>query len=488
MSSPFDRKQDGLYYANLVRTKQASPKELIMESFKQIDQQNPRLNAVISTRKEKALQEAQSRNFDHLPFGGVPILLKGLGQDLKGEPATSGARLLKDVKAKQTAHFVTDLEKAGFIPIGHTNVPEFGFTNITNPTLYGPARNPWADNRTPGGSSGGAAAAVASNMTSIAGASDGGGSIRIPASFTGLVGLKPTRGRTAVGPGSGRGWQGASITFALTKTIRDTAALLDAVQVVQPQAAFQTPLFEKGYQSILAQPLNRPLKIAMNLTAPSLHPIDKEAEKAVRKAASWFEANGHQVTEAKPDIDTLRLMESYYAMNAGETAAFFEGLEHSFGRSFSLTDMELMTWTLLQAGKKLPAATYARAIAEWDHAAEIYHNFHQQYDLLLEPATADVAPEVTRTYWSETLTQQMEQTQSYTSGEAQQIIWDMFTQSWDITPFTQHANLTGQPAISLPTHLTQAGLPLGIQLTAPKGQEHLLLQIGQLMEQDGQFI
>ncbi|MEC6748652.1 amidase [Marinilactibacillus sp. XAAS-LB27] len=488
MTKPFDRTQDGLYFADLVSKRHVSPEELIEESFKQIEQQNPLLNAVISTRKEAALKEARSRKFAGLPFGGVPILLKGLGQNLEGEPATSGARILKDVKAKKTAHFVTDLKKAGFIPIGHTNIPEFGFTNITNPELYGPAKNPWSKDRTPGGSSGGAAAAVASNMTPVAGASDGGGSIRIPASFTGLVGLKPTRGRTAVGPGNGRGWQGASISFALTKSVRDTAALLDAVQVVQPQAAFQTPLFEAGYRSILNDPFVRPLKIAVNLTAPSQHPISEEAIKAVKDAANWFESKGYQVVEATPDIDTLSLMKSYYAMNAGETAAVFEELEQSFGTSFSLTDMELMTWTLLQAGKKLPAATYARALAEWDHAAESYHYFHQEYDILLEPATADVAPKVDRTYWSDSLKRQMEHTQDHSSDEAQQIIWDMFTQSWDVTPFTQHANLTGQPAISLPTHLTPEGLPLGIQLTAPKGQEHLLLQIGQQMELDGQFI
>lgn len=181
-------------------------------------------------------------------------------------------------------------------------------------------------------------------------------------------------------------------------------------------------------------------------------------------------------------------MKSYYAMNAGETAALFENLEQSYNRPFTIDDMELLTWTLLQAGKKLPAAAYSNALANWDHAAEEYHAFHQEYDLLLEPATADTAPDLNREYWSNNLKDKMRHTQDYTSNEAQNIIWDMFSKSWDITPFSQHANLTGQPAISLPTYLTEQGLPLGIQLTAPKGQEDLLLQIGYQMEQDNLFI
>lgn len=488
MPNLFNRANDGLYYADLVKSKSASPEELIAESFKQIKKHNPVMNAVISTRKEAALHEARTRDFSSLLFGGVPILLKGLGQNLKDEPAASGSRILKDIKAQHTAHFVKGLEDAGFIPIGHTNVPEFGFTNITNPDLYGPAKNPWNPKHSPGGSSGGAAAAVASNMTPVAGASDGGGSIRIPASFTGLVGLKPTRGRTAVGPGIGRNWQGAAISFALTKSIRDTAVLLDSLQIVQPQAAFQAPLFEPGYQNTYAIPLKRPLRIAVNLNSPSHNAISSEAAEAVHRATAWFESNGHQLEEARPYIDTLRLMKSYYAMNAGETAAMFNNLENSFGKTFTVDDMELLTWTLLQAGKKLPAASYSNALSDWDHAAERYHHFHQEYDLLLEPATADAAPELDRVYWTDIFKDKMRHTQEYSSDEAQQLVWDMFTESWGITPFSQHANLTGQPAISLPTHLTKQGLPLGIQLTAPKGQEHLLLQIGYQMEQDGAFI
>ena len=277
-----NREQDGLFYAEQIRNKSVTPKELVEQAFQLIEKENPQLNAVIHMRKEKALKEAEERDFNGKPYGGVPILVKGLGQSLAGEPSTSGSHLLKNSVATQTSHFTQALMDAGFIVIGQTNVPEFGFKNITEPELYGPSRNPWNLDYSPGGSSGGAAASVASGMVPVAGASDGGGSIRIPASFTGLVGLKPTRGRTPVGPGSGRNWQGASISFALTKSIRDTAAMMDVLQTVQPAAAFQTPLFTDGYSNALEKPTPT-FRIAYSLESPVLSEVSEDAKQAVLK-------------------------------------------------------------------------------------------------------------------------------------------------------------------------------------------------------------
>ena len=196
-----DRQKDALYYTGLLKMKKVSSEELIEDAFKKIEKENPRYNAVVHTRMERALHEARTRDFGNTLFGGVPILIKDLGQDLAGEPSTSGSRLLRDYVAPRTSHFIEAVERAGFIVIGQTSTPEFGFKNITDAVIHGPARNPFNRDHSPGGSSGGAAAAVAADMVAIATASDGGGSIRIPASFTGLVGLKPTRGRTPVGPG-----------------------------------------------------------------------------------------------------------------------------------------------------------------------------------------------------------------------------------------------------------------------------------------------
>ena len=298
--SILNREEDGLFYAEQLQNKVISPKELIEQSFQVIEKENPALNAVIHQRKEKALKEAEERDFSGKPFGGIPILVKGLGQSLAGEPHTSGSSLLKNSVAAQTSHFTQALIDAGFIVIGQTNVPEFGFKNITEPELYGPSRNPWNTDYSPGGSSGGAAAAVASGMVPIAGASDGGGSIRIPASFTGLVGLKPTRGRTPIGPGSGRNWQGASISFALTKSIRDTAAMMDVLQTIQPAAAFQTPLFAEGYMNHLHYAPKKTFRIAYSLESPVLSKVSKEAQQAVLKTVEWLRAQGHSVVEKTP--------------------------------------------------------------------------------------------------------------------------------------------------------------------------------------------
>ncbi len=483
-----NRTDDALRLAQEVRKKRVSPEELVEESFRIIQQWNPSLNAVIHPRKEKALKEAAERDFSDKPFGGVPILVKDAGHTLKGEPSTSGSRLLKNHVAQQTSCFTKKLEEAGFVVIGQSNVPEFSFTNVTNSELYQPALNPWDTTRSPGGSSGGAAAAVASGMVPVASASDGGGSIRIPASFTGLVGLKPTRGRTPVGPGSGRDWQGAAVSFGLTKSIRDTAALLDVLQVVQQGAAFQTPLFEKGYSSLLHEEKTRPFRIAYTLESPVGSPVSEEAEEAVKQAIRWFEQKGYPVEEAAPPVDGVELMRSYYVMNSGETAAMMGNIEKRLGRKLAFDDMELITWVLFNAGKKLSAADYSNTFSVWDYAAYQMAQFHETYDLLLAPATGEVAPLVDREYRSPELKERMRNIQEYTAAEQQEIVWDMFDESLAVTPFTQQANLTGQPAISLPTYKSADGLPLGIQLTAPKGREDWLLLIGHEMEQDGLFV
>lgn len=488
MTFKINRKNDALYFREQIKSGNLSPEELIQSSFQLIKEHNPLLNAVVHTRDNTSIQESLGRSWKDKPFGGVPILLKELGQNMAGEPARTGSNLLKNHTSSYTSHFVTQLIKAGFIPIGSTNVPEFGFTNITHSELFGPTRNPYNPDLNAGGSSGGAAAAVASGMVPLAGASDGGGSIRIPASFTGLIGLKPTRGRTPIGPGSGRAWQGAAISFALTKSMRDTAALMDSMQVVQPAAAFQTPLFKEGYLTNLTKPFKTSKKIAYSLKSPIGSPVSQEAEQAVLNAVSWLEKMGFDVVEDEVDIKGTDLMRSYYVMNAAETAAMLGNLEKARGRSISKEEVELLTWVLFQAGKTVSAVDYSNVLSTWDAAAEKAAEFNETYDLFLQPATADTAPRVDKIYWNDDIKNKMRHIDSFSPNEQQQLLWDMWEESLTMTPFTQQANLTGQPAISLPTHLTKNGLPLGIQFTAPKGHEHWLLQIGQMMENDGLFI
>ncbi|RLQ90117.1 amidase family protein [Planomicrobium sp. Y74] len=474
---------DAVGMAALLKNREVSAGELLGLSFNRLEQVNPKLNAFTETRKELA-----EKSLDSIPdggFSGVPMALKNISQALKGEKLTAGSKLLKDMKAAQDSHLTAEIRGAGFTFVGHTNTPEFGLKNISEPELYGASRNPWNPDYSPGGSSGGSAAAVASGIVPIAGASDGGGSIRIPASFTGLFGLKPTRGRMPVGPGAGRQWQGASIDFVLTKTIRDSAAMLDLLQTVQPAAAFHTPLFPGKYREEMDKEFSRPLRIAFSVESPVGTPISEDARQAVIKTAKWLEQQGHRVEEKDNGIDGIGLMRDYYLMNSGEMALLVRNLEKGAGRELTADDMEIESWLLSQAGLKVSAADYSASIASWDAAAAKMAALHESYDFYLTPATAFAAPKLGElTHSRESRAELLgDWERTSTMAGQQQLIYDMFLPSLTYTPYTQLANLTGQPAVSLPVQITKSGLPLGVQLMAGKGQEHLLLQMARQIEQ-----
>lgn len=481
---------DGTALSELIRDKEITATELVHLSFDQLEKVNPLLNIVTHTRKKEALIEAEKINqtFDQSAetFAGVPILLKNISQAVAGDPLTSGATLLAGNIAKVDSHFVNRLRNAGFIPTGHTNAPEFGLKNITEPKLYGATKNPWNVEYAPGGSSGGAAAAIASGVVPIAGASDGGGSIRIPASFSGLFGLKPTRGRTPVGPGVGRQWQGASIDFVLSKTVRDTAQVLQASQVIQQAAAFQTPLFAGSYLEAMRAPLNRKLRIGFTTESPVGTPVSEDAKEAVSKVVKWLEAEGHQVEEAKNEVDGVQLMRDYFLMNSGEMTATLTQLEKALGKTITKADVEIESWILYEAGKSVSAAEYSGSIASWDTAAAQMAKYHENYDLYITPTTAYPAPKIGEL--SRAKQEMIERLADSNQAKQQDLIYEMFLPSLTYTPFTQLANLTGQPAISVPVHLTKEGLPLGVQVMASKGAEDLLLQIANQLEETALWI
>lgn len=475
--------KDATEMALAVRTGQVSAKELVAEAIERIEEENPAINAVVSKQYEQALQEAETGNFQDKPFGGVPLLLKDLGQNEAGHLSTAGSRLFQNYRAGHTDKLVQAFKDLGFIIVGRTNTPEFGFKNISDSRLHGPVKSPLDLSRNAGGSSGGAAAAVASGMVPLAAASDGGGSIRIPASFNGLIGLKPSRGRIPVGPTSYRGWQGASSNFALTKSVRDTKHLLYHLQTYQVEAPF--PLALLSEQSHLA-PQDKPLKIAYSLESPIGSPVSADAKQAVLSLLPQLEALGHQITElTSPVLDGLEVMRAYYLMNSVETAQMFDEIESGLGRPMTVDDMEVMTWAIYQSGQIVPAKLYSKVLQDWDRYSATMADFHQYYDLLLTPTVADVAPKHGQFDLSADLLDHLKQTQNYSMEEQQELIWQMFEDSLALTPFTQQANICGQPAISLPTYVRADGLPIGIQLTAAKGREDLLLQLADQMEAAG---
>lgn len=474
---------DAVGMAALLQKKEVSAEELLDLSFQRLEQVDPLLNAFTETRRERAVKELNTMPAGG--FSGVPMALKNISQALKGEKLTAGSRLLKDMKAAQDSHLTAKLRSAGFTFVGHTNAPEFGLKNISEPELYGATRNPWNPDHSPGGSSGGSAAAVASGIVPLAGASDGGGSIRIPASFTGLLGLKPTRGRMPVGPGAGRQWQGASIDFVLTKSVRDSAAMLDLLQTVQPAAAFQAPLFPGKYRDEMERDFSRPLRIAFKVDSPVGTPVSEDARLAVMKTVKWLEQQGHVVEEQGNGIDGIGLMRDYYLMNSGEMALLVRNLEKGVGRALTADDMEIESWLLSQAGLRVSAADYSASLASWDAAAAQMATLHERYDFYLTPSTAFPAPKVGElTHTEESRASLLSDWESAGTMSAQQhLIYDMFLPSLTYTPHTQLANLTGQPAVSIPVHVTETGLPLGVQVMAGKGQEHGLLQLARQIEQ-----
>lgn len=472
---------DAIGLAELVRAREISPVELLEAAYARLEEVNPQLNAVIRTYETRARQEAGMVRPGEQPFAGVPLLLKDISQSMEGEILTSGSRLLREHRAQRNSNFVSRLRDAGFIIIGHTNTPEFGLKNITEPRLHGPSRNPWNTNHSPGGSSGGAAAAVASGIVPLAGASDGGGSIRIPASFSGLFGLKPTRGRTPVGPGVGRQWQGASIDFALSRSVRDSAALLDTLQVIQPEAAFHAPLFPGSYLVDMNYPHQRKLKVAYTTASPVGTPVSDEAKEAVYKTVRWLEEQGHEVEEKLSPVNGVKLMENYYMMNSGEMAAMISSMERSMGRVLTSDDMEIESWVLAEAGKKVSAAEFVHSLAEWDVAAAQMSTLFERYDFYVTPVNAFPAPKIGELTPHDEQIQYLMRISDLDKIQQQQLIYEMFEPSLTYTPFTQLANLTGQPAMSIPVHLTPEGLPMGVQIMATKGREDWLLHLaGQL--------
>lgn len=476
--------KDGLYWSNQLKTKQVSFEEYVTHLEAKIKVINPKINALVTFEKESAIKQYHNTpNLDALPFSGLPIPLKMLGQTKKGWLNTAGSRLFRDARSPFTNHFVQRLEAIGLIPIGQSTAPEFGFKNVSDATIYGDTRNPADLSRSAGGSSGGAAALVAAGIFPIAGASDGGGSIRIPASFNGLIGLKPTRGTMPVGPDGWRGWQGASISFGLTVSMRDTKTLFYTMRGTENAAPYQAPKTEWAHH----EPSNKKLRIAFSTTSPVGSLVSKEAIHAVEEAVIFLTAQGHEVFEIKYPVNGDQLIRSYYQMNGAETAAMFENIATQMKRELTINDMELMTWGLYQYGQKLSAASYIQSLNTWDAATVEMEKQFERFDLFLSPATAHPAPKIETDLQSDSIRAELSTIEQRSKEEAATIIYQMFEKSLALSPYTQLANLTGQPAISLPTFTTKEDLPLGIQFMAAKGKEDLLFQIGYEFEHANRF-
>jgi amidase len=454
---------DATAQADLVRRGEVSPKELTEAAIARIEAVNPRLDAVIRTRFDAARLEADGSRPDG-PFRGVPILYKDLGCVVEGEPTAFGLGPLREMAWPVTSYLAEQFRAAGFVPLGRTNVPELGTTVTTEPRSFPPARNPWDPARSTGGSSGGSAAAVAAGLVPVAHASDGGGSIRIPASECGLVGLKPTRGRVSQGPLTGEAWAGGVTDGAITRTVRDAAGVLDTISGRMPgEPYYAPPLPRPLVQEIGADPGR--LRIGV-LDRPGAEGYldDPECRAAVAGAARLLESLGHHVEPSAPAaMFEPEFGRRFNMIISADAEATLQGFERLLGRPIGEDEIEPRNAFYRRTGGAITAVAYLQTrtwLGKWARRMAEWWNDH---DLLVTP-TLGAPPPVLGWFTAAGPKQEGPRIASF-------------------IPYTPQFNMTGQPAISLPLHWTPAGLPVGVQLIAAYGREDLLIQIASQLEQ-----
>jgi len=490
---------DATELAERLRRGELSCREAVDLAFAAVATKNPALNAFVYVREEvfreadacdegKAVRGTAVRG--DAPFLGVPIGLKNLIQELAGEPHTMGSRALRGVRASFTSRFAEALREAGFLVIGITNVPEFALMGTTEPKSYGPTRNPWNLRHSPGGSSGGSAAAVAARMVPLAGANDGGGSIRIPAAYTGLFGLKPTRGRTPIGPGRGRALFGLGINHVLTRSVRDSAAVLDVLWVkvrpYEPGAAFVAPPFDGSYREATngeAIRRRKPLRVAVWTRSPLGGEPHPAVAQSVRAVADALANQGHAVEEAYPQVDGERLTLSYLTAYLADVAHLYAYRLPALVPSFRPEETEAASRLLSRLGQKLKAADFLDAVELWDRATLAVDEFFARYDLLITPTAMDVAPRLGEggSRAQELLLELVTRLHLEEVVKRLGVSTRIFLEAIGRVPFTQVANFTGAPAASVPVG-RKDGLPIGVQLMSGRGREDLLLAVADFLE------
>ncbi|HES4263604.1 TPA: amidase [Streptococcus pyogenes] len=458
--------------AEWARQQRVTGQQLLDFALETIKETNPELNNVISLREPLARQESEQMTDEGQPFYKVPILVKGLGHTIAGSSNTNGLSFLKDKTSSSTSVFVKQLQKAGFIVVGQSSFPEMGWINVTNSNLYGNTHNPWHLDQNPGGSSGGSAAAVASGQVSLASASDGGGSTRIPASWSGLIGLHPTRGILEGNPTSER----SNVShFALTKSMEDTEKL------------FQFLLKDKAKAQQNPQRLDTSIPIAYSTQTPAGTPISEEAIAAIKEAVAFLQEQGYQTVEVPYPVDGKLMMQYYYTIAASAAPSINFMAQQTLKRPLQKEDVELLSWALYQTGKDLTKEDVNKA---WEGIAamtEQLNQFYQKYPIFLTPTTAYPAPAADYHHIPKDLVAQLSDMSGLSKEEKLDLIYRQWLPAWTLTPFTQLANLTGTPSLSLPTHVTKSGLPLGILVNSGAHNDSLLLQLGQLFEKANRF-
>jgi len=453
---------DALGLAGLVRRKEVTPGELLEAAIERVEARNPAINAVVMKLYDYG-RKAIADGLPDGPFRGVPFLMKDLTSAVAGVRMTRGSRFFADTPPADTdSEHVKRLRRAGLVIFGRTNTCELGLSLTCEPQLHGPTRNPWDVTRISGGSSGGAAAAVAARMLPLAHASDGFGSIRAPAACCGLVGLKPTRNRNTFAPFAGEGLGGVSTEHAVSLTVRDSAALLDATNGPGPGDPYFAPPPSRPYLEEVSAPPRR-LRIAWTTAAPNGARVEPECLRALEDTVRLCVDLGHQVEERDPVFDRAAIVPTFLTLAAANTVVNLAS-HPTAGRPAREGEVERITWLTAQVGEKIKAPDYVRATQAAHRLGRQMAAFHSEWDVLLTPGLASPAVKLG---WLD-------------------MTMDDFDEYWrrvfEFSPFTVWFNLTGQPGLMLPIAQSAGGLPLAVQLVGRYGDEATLFQLGGQLE------
>ena len=458
---------DATGLAHEVAQGRISPRELLEMAIERAQRINEQLNFLT----QEHFDEARTL-LDNLPqhgqFRGVPMLLKDLNTYWQGTKTSEGSRAFGDKPAQFTSTFVQRLLDDGMLIFGKTSSPEFGVYTSTEPVAFGPARNPWNPNKSAGGSSGGAAAAVAAGVLPIAHATDGGGSIRIPASACGLVGFKPTRARTPAGPNVGEGWAGASIGHTVSRTVRDSAAMLDVLHGYEPGAPYAAPPPASTFLAAVTAPLPR-LHIAYSLQNPAGIEPESEVVRAFEACVSRLKNAGHELVEIAPDIDGRQLGVAQATTIGSAVRLTLETRAKELGTSVEQLDVESVPKNWYERSAGFSGADYVAATRVMHATGRTMAEFHQTYDVYLTPTLAKVPIDIGII--------------STAQNDAESVMREIVA----FAPYTALMNLTGQPSVSLPLGWSGDGLPIGMCFSAAYGADELLFALAGELERQESF-
>jgi amidase len=459
-------KLDATALAALVHDRKKMPQDIVAAALEAIETLNPKLNAVVLLDKEQAMKQAAAVDRD-APLAGVPCLVKDNNVYVEGWPTTFSCRYFEGSPCRPDSELVHRLRKAGLVILGKTNTPEFAADWTTEPTLRGPTRNPWNRNRSPGGSSGGAAAAVASRMVPIAHGNDNAGSIRVPAAVCGIFGLKPSRGLVPIGPYFPELAAGHNCEHALTRSVRDSAALLDLTAGPEPGGRYRVTPEVESFGAILEEPL-RHLTIGLVTKGPAGIAVDAEIAAAVGEAARLMERAGHMIVDtAFPDESTLS--SEAEKIWHGEIGLLMARRARELGREARPDEMEALTADALKRNATLSAVDYLEARQTLHEISVRVLEQLSRFDLLLTPTTAQLAPRIGA---FDTRTNRFDHDSNAKLGAG-------------FAPFTELFSVTGQPAASMPVGLSRSGLPIGAQLVGQPGRDDVVLRAAFFLEKAG---